>query len=577
MASDVNSLLQQSTDSLFPGMTSDSNFSFDGTLGLMNEINLSAGHDESNPPHSISVGCDGLTIKIETLPDFDLNSPSLSECSSPLGPPDPLETPANECLSSVNVPFFGFPFSDPVLRNSTTQKAEPKGVLDEYSPQLTDTNTSENTQIVISFPSIDDLANNGKRKEHFQCSFCLASFDSNHKLCWHQTFCDKNPFLSSPNPATDTNVLETENPFKCSTCTKAFKSNVDLLSHICSSKRYTCEICGKSYSNICVKSRHMHSHSNVRPHKCNVCHKTFIRKEYLTSHLRIHTGDRPYSCQVCGKKFAYSSAKRSHMKLHKTKPFICSVCNRNFISTDKLQSIPVPGTSELLYSCEKCRKASETSILKSPTTEPQPNLTSELQSIEQNFTQFIEKQKNLVRNLKCDHCPRLYIRRSDLTKHMRTHTAETTPASSSTKTTQLPDLTVDTPPIATEEEVLPQPEYSSVVDSATQIADTNQFLCHLCNRNFAKKRLLLRHIYAHLGIKPYSCSICADKKYSRKEDLVLHMRTHTGERPFECSICDKKFIRRRSYRLHRLTHNTETTNRSPRLADNVGVLGEPEN
>ena len=449
----------------------------------------------SNTPDVI--GYEEVIVEIDSIPEFSLV------------PVSDVDTTPTEIRTGNNVQFFGFPFEKPfrITVDSPSQIIPSKEKIESI--------------VSISFP------------------------DPKGEVIW-------NPNQSIINfTPTDTNKTTNLELNTCSSCGKTFGSKLEVGNHTCQQveKRFICEICGKSYRNISVKIRHMHSHTNIRPHICRICHKSFLRKEYLTSHLRVHSGDRPYSCSLCSKTFAYSSAKRSHMKLHRTKPFVCSVCNRNFISADKLKQTTETGTN--IYTCERCNNKSE------PVPEPSHVPTESINP--SSIT-----QKNYVRNLKCDFCPRVYIRQSDLTKHVKTHLTNplpalpTTPPQRNVTDTQDYDITPITPEL----------EISSISPKPEPV-----FSCHLCSRNFNAKRLLVHHVYAHLGIKPFSCSVCANK-YSRKEDLVLHNRTHTGERPFSCDLCDRKFIRRRSYKLHRRTHSSGPLALE---ADNVVTLGEPEN
>ena len=444
-----------------------------------------------------SLGYEELIVKLEALPEFSLVPVS-----------DIGEAQIGTKRRNI-VPFLGFPFEKPVWKQMDCPFIyDPSEQI--FSPRI-------KIELPDSVPLPSSIAeSNDELYDNIHNFTPIVPIETNNS--------DLADFSSSEKAFGS--QIETEN----------FPSQREQEE----AKRHTCEICGKSYRNICVKIRHMHSHSNIRPHICHVCHKSFLRKEYLTSHLRIHSGDRPYSCGICNKTFAYSSAKRSHMKLHKTKPFVCCICNRNFISADKLRLTTGTGTD--IYTCERCHKKSE------PAPEPSDSPTD---SVDMNSL----PQKSTLRNLKCDYCPRIYIRQSDLTKHVKTHLTNPLPAIATTPPQRNPQ------------------EYETDILAMISPKTESIFSCHLCSRSFNAKRLLLRHVYAHLGIKPFSCSICA-KKYSRKEDLVLHNRTHTGEKPFSCDLCDKKFIRRRSFKLHRRTHNLGTLEL---VSDNVVNLGDPEN
>ena len=427
--------------------------------------------------------------------------------------------------TTPNVPFFGFPFEKPVWKCATIIPQQQQRHFSHLDPD-------ENSMSPEYSPEPSQNS----------CVFCDDSFETDHKLCWHQNFCSNNPFIQINKPIN-----------KCTTCNETFESEPELDDHTCpgADKKYTCEICGKTYRNNRLKARHMLTHSNNRPYECDVCQKSFFRKEYLNSHRRIHSGDKPFSCEVCGKYFAYASAKRSHMRLHQTKPYSCSTCLQNFTSADSLTAVDT--ILGILYKCQVCLRHSM-----------DPQADRKLDS--SRFYQPENSTKDNPRNLKCEFCPRLYIRQSDLTKHSRTHAASLT-----------------TPQPIKNAPVTPPKPFSLGITPKVEIPrlkheNSSQLDCHICDKRFTGKKMLTRHVYSHLGIKPFSCEVCS-KSYARKEDLTLHIRTHTGERPFSCNRCDRRFIRRRSYKLHLQTHETLAGDLDIDLkaTDNAVTLGIPEN
>lgn len=50
------------------------------------------------------------------------------------------------------------------------------------------------------------------------------------------------------------------------------------------------------------------------------------------------------------------------------------------------------------------------------------------------------------------------------------------------------------------------------------------FSCPQCNRSFARKYDLIRHIRVHTGVKPYACPSCK-KRFSRSDARTRHIRT----------------------------------------------------
>ena len=80
------------------------------------------------------------------------------------------------------------------------------------------------------------------------------------------------------------------------------------------------------------------------------------------------------------------------------------------------------------------------------------------------------------------------------------------------------------------------------------------FLCQICNKNFASQTSLNAHKIIH--DKTFQCEVCL-KCFGSKSHLTTHIRTHTGEKPYVCSICNKRFARKDILQRHQATHSDE--------------------
>uniref|UniRef100_UPI0037E779B8 zinc finger protein OZF-like n=1 Tax=Semicossyphus pulcher TaxID=241346 RepID=UPI0037E779B8 len=83
------------------------------------------------------------------------------------------------------------------------------------------------------------------------------------------------------------------------------------------------------------------------------------------------------------------------------------------------------------------------------------------------------------------------------------------------------------------------------------------FSCSVCGSRFTRSSTLYSHLRAHTGEKPFTCSICKTT-FSRRNYLVSHMRSHTGEKSFFCSVCGKRFARYQNLRQHMTVHTGKT-------------------
>ncbi|XP_075155324.1 uncharacterized protein LOC142228712 isoform X2 [Haematobia irritans] len=81
------------------------------------------------------------------------------------------------------------------------------------------------------------------------------------------------------------------------------------------------------------------------------------------------------------------------------------------------------------------------------------------------------------------------------------------------------------------------------------------FACTQCDRNFALKEQLSRHMHFHRNVE-LSCDIC-NKKFTSELAAKEHKYIHTDESPYLCPTCGKGFKYSSSLRKHVDTHNEE--------------------
>lgn len=80
-------------------------------------------------------------------------------------------------------------------------------------------------------------------------------------------------------------------------------------------RRYSCDICGKTYKYVFHMREHRLTHSGQHPFVCKICNTGFFRQRQLREHQFRHSGSFPYSCDKCSKGFFRPSELRRHQSV----------------------------------------------------------------------------------------------------------------------------------------------------------------------------------------------------------------------------------------------------------------------
>ena len=86
-----------------------------------------------------------------------------------------------------------------------------------------------------------------------------------------------------------------------------------------------------------------------------------------------------------------------------------------------------------------------------------------------------------------------------------------------------------------------------------KLNNAKQHICEYCQKNFASKSSLKKHMILHdKNLKQYSCKLCL-KSFKRKESLDIHSQTHLPRikrKLFYCEYCNKSFTYESNLKKH---------------------------
>jgi KRAB domain-containing zinc finger protein len=278
----------------------------------------------------------------------------------------------------------------------------------------------------------------------------------------------------------------------------------------------TCIFCNRICSTFGNLKRHMFTHTGERPFSCSLCGKGFIRKNRLFEHISsVHQGQRPYTCDICSKAFALKHNLVAHMNYHLPQARLsCCLCEKQFKYRGDLskhmkrkhnESVEFGKNCVMLEQFDTPKIESQTENGDNDMPEPSDFLNAR---DDEN-----ENKENYVGEVACK--------------------------------IELPDDDYGISSVVGEHE----PERKS----------EKLYHCDTCDKRFAKRCQLERHLLTHSENKPFHCSLCG-QGFIRRDGLKVHIyAVHTGYRPFSCEVCSKTFTTQSHYKTHVLCHAAERT------------------
>ena len=265
----------------------------------------------------------------------------------------------------------------------------------------------------------------------------------------------------------------------------------------------SCPHCGKSFPSSTRYHKHVYFHTAERKFKCDHpgCEKSYKRKVDLEDHQKVHLAVKPFRCisSCCNKTFARKSDLMSHVKCAHN-GLTCEACGLRFRKKCKLEKhwklvhpniaagekVP-PGV------CPECGKlyASHVHLLLHIQNHHQANAAKKYKcnSCDETFSKFLDmvrhRKAKHPKSFTCEKCGSVYKTADQLKRH---------------KNAAHDDVVVRCPYAGCEYTFMSKPAMKLHVRVVhLQMKD---FKCRHCNKDFAYKGVLGRHIRTVHKLEP---------------------------------------------------------------------------
>ena len=374
---------------------------------------------------------------------------------------------------------------------------------------------------------LDDSVNSVQTEEkagEFKCEYCSSEFTHEDQLKKHL---GKEHFGIAP--------------FECDTCNATFFGKNVLKHHMTNfhgissnqEKRnlYNCDICNLGFNQVEEMRTHVSSVHEWKKYslQCGLCDKIFTDQKTLKTHcIEVHGEEKSFKCTVCTKKFSFEKNLKLHIAHHdRNKQQKCDKCNETLPNLEKLREHMV---KVHFFDCNQCKF-----MQIFPTKEA---LKTHIENVHEEKNQFPSKEALKTHNenihvhegknqFQCAICKRSFVLLTDLNKHILEFHKGTLNLGNGIQLSSLKEKNNEFQKQSNETKSNKENMDPGKKSWSKKLKKGNKrFECQFCQKDFAHKPSLLRHIKTvHEGENPNFCELC-NKDFVCKTDLETHNKLY---------------------------------------------------
>ena len=345
---------------------------------------------------------------------------------------------------------------------------------------------------------------------------------------------------------------------KCMDCGKCFDNKKSLQRHQVihknkNSKRYTCPVCSKSFSQNYNLSRHLNLHTQEQKYVCDICYRAFNDSWSVKKHRLSHFPPSKYTCEYCQQKFN----RRGNLKVHLVSMHLRNLADKEVTSTsvdssvdNKLMPVVSVKSEQVSFTGVDTEHAPVIKVEHRLGVDvdkkhvPVTGLENVVTATSEQMTG--ENSKKYVTN--CLHIDNEIGREVKVKVELEEVGDEEAPFVQTEKS-----MTHSVEPFITSDNSTEGEIKVRLVNGKSFNEEVSCWQCGQCGKVLSCKSHLETHMERHTDTRKYQCDHCT-KTFKTRDDLQRHQKTYLNPLRLECEYCGKIFNKNTNLKRHLRLH-----------------------